>query len=62
MYFHTDNMSTIQWLSNVTARAASEHRRLRFDVDENGDLRVKLGEGVWSAPIASTDDPHRDNR
>lgn len=60
MYFHTDSGSARGFIENV-ARLAEEHdQSLRIDVDAEGNLRIKRGEGVWSAPIRSTTDPYRD--
>lgn len=60
MYFHTDDERTIAWLANVLATCVSDSRRVRFDVSPNGELKVKVGEGIWSAPIHSAPDPYRD--
>ena len=60
MYFHTDQPATINFIAQVATRAAEQGQRLRIDVDSEGNLRIKRGEGVWSAPIPSTDDPYRD--
>jgi hypothetical protein len=60
MYFHTDSPSTIYWLANVLATAHTTGRRVRFDVDSEGNLKVKVGEGMWTAPLASTPDPYRE--
>lgn len=60
MYFHTDNADTIETLSLALDVAVQQEKRIRFDVDENGQLKYKIGEGMWSAPISSTLDPYRD--
>lgn len=60
MYFHTDSPRTARWLSAVLGTAADNEQRIRIDVDDAGRLRVKRGEGIWSAPIESTEDPYRD--
>lgn len=60
-YFHTDNASTTAWLAGVLHRAQTEGLDIRLSVDANNSLKVKLGEGMWSAPIESTPDPYRDN-
>lgn len=60
MYFHTDNVRTLAFIFAVAETALTTETRLRIDVDDRGNLRIKRGEGAWSAPIASTPDPHRD--
>ena len=60
MYFHTDSRSAKFLLASLTQDAYTKDRRLRIDVDHEGNLRIKVGEGIWSAPIASTPDPYRD--
>lgn len=59
-YFHTNSVRDIQWLANTLQNAANEERRVRFDVDSQGCLKVKVGEGIWTAPISGTPDPYRD--
>lgn len=60
MYFHTDSDSAREFLDVVTRLANEDGQRLRIDVDADGSLRIKRGEGTWSAPIRSTPDPYRD--
>lgn len=60
MYFSTDSQQTVRWLAAVIATAAKNEQRIRLDVDSRGKLRVKRGEGGWSAPIESSRDPYRD--
>ena len=60
MYFHTDNAFTIENIAGRLRHAAETGRRVRLDVDDQGVLRVKIGEGIWSPPMASTPDPYRD--
>lgn len=60
MYFHTDRGFDIAVIANALLTAATEGRRVRIDVDSEGSLKVKIGEGMWSAPFASTPDPYRD--
>lgn len=60
MYFHTDDDTTIMYLSFALSTAMHDGRTVRFDVDAAGNLRYKIGEGAWTAPIASTPDPYRD--
>jgi hypothetical protein len=60
MYFYCDSDQTISWLSDVLTTCKTLGRTIRFDVDAEGNLRVKAGEGIWSAPIASSPDPFRD--
>jgi hypothetical protein len=62
MYFHTDNPYTVGRIADSLARAKEQGQRIRFDVTPNGQLRYKIGGGVWSAPISSTPDPWRDQR
>lgn len=59
MYFHTDNDAVTDQIERAV-NAAQHGRSLRLDVDSQGNLRIKVGEGMWSAPIASTPDPYRD--
>lgn len=61
MYFHTDSASAKDLINALTDRALDTDARLRIDVDREGSLRIKIGEGMWSAPFASTPDPYRDN-
>ena len=60
MYFHTDDPGTQIWLAGVLNTAIANGHAVRFDVDSQGRLKVKRGESMWSAPIASTPDAHRD--
>lgn len=60
MYFHTTDQQTLEMLESYIGNALHDGRSVRFDVDGNGSLKVKLGEGMWSAPIRSTPDPYRD--
>lgn len=60
MYFHTDNEQDIGWLARALAQAEAHGRRIRLDVDSEGNLKVKVGESMWTPPIAGTPDPHRD--
>lgn len=60
MYYHTDDERTIAWLENVLHRAKTNRLSVRLDVSETGSLKVKLGEGIWSAPLGGTPDPNRD--
>lgn len=59
-YFHTDNESTVIRLAIALTIAMQDDKRVRFDVDELGRLKYKIGEGMWSEPINSTPDPYRD--
>ena len=61
MYFHTDDMNTVDILMYALTDASANNKRVRIDVDHEGNLTFKVGEGMWSAPIASTPDPYRDN-
>lgn len=62
MYFHSDNdpMGYIEDMGKAIAYAAQEGRRVRINVDGNGNLTYKIGEGGWSPPFHSTPDPYRD--
>ena len=60
MYFHTESHRTIAWLAAVLEQAELNQHRVRLDVTANGELRVKVGEGCWSALLASDLDPYRD--
>lgn len=60
MYFHTDDANTLHWFANVVSRAEKEGLPLRLNVTELGELQVKLGGGIWTAPITSTFDLSRD--
>jgi hypothetical protein len=60
MYFHTDDPGVIAILAAAATTASEQGRRLRLDVDSKGRLKFKVGGGMWSAPITSTDDPWRD--
>lgn len=60
MYFHTDDSTMAGYIADVAKTAEDTHTRLRLDVDSEGNLRIKRGEGVWSPPFASTPDPYRD--
>ncbi|HWV45314.1 MAG TPA: hypothetical protein VN039_04675 [Nitrospira sp.] len=60
MYFHTDSTSAREFIENVARLATENEQSLRIDVDAYGNLSIKRGEGVWSAPIYSTPDPYRD--
>lgn len=60
MYFSTDNDFTISALAMLLTHAAESGKRVRLDVDSKGRLKYKLGEGMWSGPIDSTEDPYRD--
>ena len=60
MYFHTENQMTIWGLAEALCQAGNYEKAVRFDVDSEGRLKYKVGEGMWSAPIASDPDPYRD--
>lgn len=60
MHFHTDSERDLNWLASIVEGAADNGRRLRLNVDDSGHLTVKVGESIWSAPIAGTPDPYRD--
>lgn len=56
MHFHTDDLGTMGRLRLALAKAD----KIRFSVDGQGRLKYKVGEGMWSEPIASTPDSYRD--
>lgn len=60
MYFHTDDLTVVNNLAEALSFASVNDKRVRLDVDDSGNLKVKIGEGIWSAPISSTPDPYRD--
>jgi hypothetical protein len=60
MYFSNGEEATVNFIAEVARLAKVHGQRLRIDVDGAGNLRIKRGEGVWSAPISSTPDPYRD--
>ena len=59
-YFSTNSERTIGWLANVCLQAAAQGRRVRIQTDSDNNLRIKVGEGAWSPPLASDPDPYRD--
>lgn len=59
MYFHTDDEYTAEKIGKNILHAGQDGKRVRIKI-ENGALSFKIGEGMWSAPIASTPDPYRD--
>lgn len=59
-YFHTDSADVLALLAERITHADLHEQRFRIDVDALGTLRFKVGEGMWSHPIASTPDPYRD--
>lgn len=60
MYFHTNNVRTVNFVERVARLAVDNGQSLRIDVDAAGNLRIKRGEGMWSPPIASDPDAYRD--
>lgn len=60
MYFHTHDPRTISFLANVLLTAEETGTRVRIDVDRDGNLKIKRGEGMWSPAFINTDDPYRD--
>jgi hypothetical protein len=59
MYFHTDNSEVIWEIASALCKAGDHDRSVRFDVDSQGRLKYKIGEGMWTAPFASTPDAYR---
>jgi hypothetical protein len=55
--YHTDNPQDIERLAACLEHARDYGKRVRLDVVD-GSLKVKIGEGIWSAPMASTPDPN----
>ena len=60
MYFHTDDTRLIGYLADVLKTAEDTNTRIRLDVDSEGNLKIKRGEGMWSPPFSGTPDPYRD--
>lgn len=60
MYFHTNEPNVIDRLADALNFANAHGKRVRIDVDDAGNLKYKIGEGMWSEPISSTKDPYRD--
>lgn len=60
MYFSCNNKETANFLANVIRMAQHKDQRVRIDVDSEGNLRIKRGEGMWSSPMPSDPDPYRD--
>lgn len=58
-YYHTDDLNTLEWLGNVVRRAENEGLSLRLRTDSQNRLMVKLGGGMWTAPMDSTPDAFR---
>lgn len=58
-YFHTDNARDIAWLENVLRTAREGGRSVRLAV-EGTSLKVKVGQGMWTAPMEGTWDDYRD--
>lgn len=61
MYFHTDDPAMIEFIASVANLARAHGQSLRVNVDSQGRLTIKRGEGVWSAPFSGTPDQYRDN-
>lgn len=61
MYFHTDTREVIGYLADSLKNAGDFGKRVRIDVDSEGCLKIKIGEGIWSPPFTPTHDPYRDN-
>lgn len=59
MYFHTDDLATLQWLASVLTLAHEQNSSIRIKVNDDNSLQVKRG-GTWTAPIYSTHDFSRD--
>ena len=57
--FHTDDPSVVSHVAYLAEAAAKDGRRFRLNVDSDGNLKIKVGEGMWTAPIRSTPDPYR---
>ncbi len=60
MYWHTDDPIMVQFLADVFAQAAANGNKVRILTDASG-LRLKVGEGMWTAPFTGTPDPYRDH-
>lgn len=60
MYFHTDNLHDQRRLIANLEHALNNGKSFRASIDSFGRLSIKVGEGMWSAPIESTFDMSRD--
>jgi hypothetical protein len=60
MYFHTDDPEDVAFLRAMLNVAHYKEARVRVNVTPNGRLTIKVGEGMWSPPMRSTEDPYRD--
>lgn len=58
-YFCTDSPNVLAALAEAVTRADMNGQRFRISV-EGGVLKYKVGEGMWTAPIQSSNDPYRD--
>lgn len=59
-YYHTDDPRTIGWLENVMRTARENGNAVRLSTGADGTLKVKVGQGMWTAPLSSTHDEYRD--
>jgi hypothetical protein len=59
-HYHTNDPRTIAWLIGVLSNALEQGQSMRFDVQDQ-TLKVKRGEGGWSAPLMGTPDVYRDS-
>lgn len=57
-YYMTEDPTMLAWLENVLRTAREGGRKVRLHT-EDGTLKVKVGEGMWTAPFASDFDPSR---
>lgn len=60
-YYHTEDPVMLDWLIAVLSTARHHERRVRI-LTEGTTLKIKVGEGVWTAPFQSDPDPYRDLR
>lgn len=59
-YFHTDSDRDMEWLENVLRTARERGNSVRLHT-EDGRLKVKVGGGMWTAPLSGTFDQFRDD-
>ena len=52
-YYHTDSARDMEWLENVLRTAREHGRSVRLFTGE-GSIKVKVGQGMWSAPVVAS--------
>lgn len=58
-YYMTEDPTMLAWLENVLRTAREGKRKVRLHT-EDGTLKVKVGEGMWTGAFASDWDEYRD--